>query len=57
LEGILLNTNDLERLAQIGLVMESAGINTVELAEKLKAHVAGCPGGQKCIEALLEDER
>jgi hypothetical protein len=47
---------DMERLAQIGLVMESVGISTVELAEKLKAHVAGCPGGQKCIEALLSGE-
>jgi thiamine pyrophosphate-dependent acetolactate synthase large subunit-like protein len=46
-----------ERLAQIGLVMESAGINIVELAEKLKAHVASSPGGQKCIQALLTGEK
>jgi hypothetical protein len=52
-----LESNDIERLAQIGLVMESVGINTVELAEKLKAHVEGCPGGQKCIEALLSGEK
>lgn len=43
----------MERLAQIGLVMESIGITTVELAEKLKEHVEGCPGGKKCIEGLL----
>lgn len=36
--------------------MEGVGINTVELAEKLKAHVAGCPGGQKCIEALNKQQ-
>lgn len=57
MEGILLNANDMERLAQIGLVMESVGISTIELAEKLKAHVASCTGGQKCIEVLLEGEK
>jgi hypothetical protein len=56
-EGFILDVKDMERLAQIGLVMESVGINTVELAEKLKAHVASCPGGQKCIEALLAGEK
>ena len=56
-EWVLLNTNDKERLAQIGLVMESVGIDTVELAEKLKAHVESCPGGQKCIEELLAGDK
>lgn len=50
-----MDTNEMERLAKIGLVMDSIGISTVELAEKLKAHVASCPGGQKCIEQLLGD--
>ena len=52
-----MDLKDMERLAHIGLVMESFGINTVELAEKLKAHVAGCPGGQKCIQDLLSDKK
>jgi len=51
-----MESKDIERLAQIGLVMESVGISTVELAEKLKAHVASCPGGQKCIQALLSGD-
>lgn len=48
-----MNDMDKERLAQIGAVMESIGITTVELAEKLKEHVSGCPGGSSCIEKLL----
>ncbi|MGE5626673.1 MAG: hypothetical protein ACM3X7_00990 [Solirubrobacterales bacterium] len=50
-----MDTNDMERLAKIGLVMDGIGISTVELAEKLKAHVEGCPSGKKCIEQLLGD--
>jgi hypothetical protein len=52
-----LDLKDMERLAQIGLVMESVGINSVELAEKLKTHVESCPGGQKCIQALLKGDK
>lgn len=33
---IVMNFDDLERLASIGLVMESVGITNVELAKKLK---------------------
>jgi hypothetical protein len=51
-----MDSKEMERLAQIGLVMDSVGINTVELAEKLKDHVAGCPGGQRCIADLLSGE-
>jgi hypothetical protein len=48
--------NDLERLTEIGTIMDSIGITTVELAEKLKAHVINCPGGKKCIEQLLNEK-
>ena len=48
------NSENMNRLAQIGLIMESMGITTVQLAEKLKEHLVNCPGGKKCIEQLLE---
>ena len=48
------NSDDMDRLAQVGLIMESMGITTVQLAEKLKEHLVNCPGGKKCIEKLLE---
>jgi hypothetical protein len=43
----------IERLIQIGSIMEGIGINTIELAEKLKEHVEGCPGGRGCVERLI----
>ena len=51
----MINDSDIERLAQIGSVMDSIGISTVELAERLKAHVANCAGGKKCIQELLSN--
>lgn len=51
----MVNSYDNERLIGIGSVMDSIGITTVELAEKLKAHVENCPGGRKCIEELLTE--
>lgn len=47
------NEARIERLIKIGSIMESIGINTVELAEKLKEHVQGCPGGRGCVERLI----
>lgn len=44
---------NIERLIKIGSIMDSIGISTVELAEKLKDHVQGCPGGRGCIEKLI----
>lgn len=41
------------RLIQIGAIMDSLGISTVELAQKLKEHVEGCPGGRSCLERLI----
>ena len=41
------------RWAQIGKILGSIGINTVENAERLKEHLTECPGGMKCIEKLL----
>jgi len=58
LGGITLkDNNDMENLAQSGSIMVSIGITTVELAEKLKTHVLNCPGGQRCIEQLLENNQ
>lgn len=42
-----------ERLLSIGLIMDSIGISTVELAEKLKEHIQCCPGGRDCLQKLL----
>ncbi|MGY0372002.1 hypothetical protein [Clostridium sp. JNZ J1-5] len=50
-----MNDDDKERLSQIGAIMDSIGITTVELAEKLKEHVVGCPGGRGCIEKLMNE--
>lgn len=47
------NDEEVKRLAKIGAVMDSIGISTVELAERLKEHVSGCPGGKNCITKLL----
>lgn len=52
----MIKDTEIERLAQIGAIMSSIGITTVELAEKLKEHVNSCPGGKKCIENLLKEE-
>lgn len=46
---------DKERLSQIGAIMDSIGITTVELAERLKEHVVSCPGGKGCIEKLINE--
>jgi hypothetical protein len=43
----------IDRLIQIGSIFESMGINTVEIAEKIKDHIENCPGGKSCIEKLL----
>lgn len=51
-----MNDTDKERLSQIGAIMDSIGITTVELAEKLKEHVVGCPGGRGCIDKLLSED-
>lgn len=42
-----------QRLIEIGSIFESMGINTVEIAEKIKDHIENCPGGKSCIEKLL----
>jgi hypothetical protein len=42
-----------QRLIEIGSIFESMGINTVETAMKLKEHLEGCPGGQKCIVNII----
>ena len=51
-----MNDMDKERLAQIGAIMDSIGITTAELAERLKEHVLTCPGGRSCIEKLLNKD-
>lgn len=42
-----------QRLIEIGSIFESMGINTVEIAEKIKNHIENCPGGKSCIENLI----
>ena len=43
----------IERLIQIGSIFDNIGINTVEIAEKIKDHIENCPGGKACIEKLI----
>ena len=56
-----MNTSNLDektaRLIQIGSIMDSLGVNTVELAQKLKEHIEGCPGGRGCLEKLLAEDK
>jgi hypothetical protein len=45
------------RLAEIGAVMDSIGVSTVELAQKLKEHLEGCTGGRGCLEKLIIENK
>jgi|GEM_PF-2131478 hypothetical protein len=47
------NDKEAARLVEIGAIMDSIGIKTVEIAEKLKEHLGSCPGGKGCIEKLI----
>jgi hypothetical protein len=48
--------NELNQLEQIGAIVSSIGINTVELAERLKEHIINCPAGLQCIAQLLKED-
>lgn len=47
----------IERLVQIGSIFDSIGVSTVEIAEKIKEHIEGCPGGKACIEKILSENK
>ena len=42
-----------KRLIEIGTIFESIGIDSVELAERIKEHIENCPGGKACLENLM----
>ena len=44
------------RLIEIGSIFDSMGVNTLELAESLRAHLQSCPGGKGCVESLLNKD-
>lgn len=48
-------SENIERLTQIGAIFDSIGISTVELAQKLKEHLEGCPGGVSCLQNIIKD--
>jgi len=45
--------NRIKRLIRIGIIFESIGINSVELAESVKEHIENCPGGKACLEKII----
>ena len=45
----------IERLIKIGSIFDNIGINTVEIAERIKDHIENCPGGKACIEKLITE--
>ena len=49
-ESTIANT---KRLIEIGIIFDSMGVTTLELAENVKEHLQNCPGGKACIESLL----
>jgi hypothetical protein len=53
---IILDDEEIKRLVQMGKILESIGITSIEQAQKLKEHLTGCPGGMKCLEKLLVQE-